>query len=213
MNRRFESHLFWGSHSPLSALTGAGLIIMASTRFAFALICAGALIWVYGLSALIFSGAKRIMPSKGRMVILLFLSAFLCGIFMLLVGLLDPLLILGTNLFLVLIPVCCLGSGLFQASESEYSRDVFSRALLEAVVMANIILALALIREPLGMGTLSFPGGVQGIVELFNSEEGHTFVLARILSASSGGLLLLGYVTALYRYLRERNGAIPEDNR
>ena len=135
MKGRLESHLFWGSHSPLSSLSGAGLIIMASSRFSFALICAGALIWVYGLSALIFSGARKIMPVRGKMIVLLFLSAFLCGIFMFLAGLLNPLLILGTGFFLVLIPPCCLGSGLFEASESVNSIDFFSRAVLEAVVL------------------------------------------------------------------------------
>ena len=213
MNQRFDSHFFWGSYSPLSVLAGAGLIIMASTRFAFALICACALIWVYGLSALIFSSARRIMPVRGRMVILLFLSAFLCGIFILLTGLLNPLLILGMSFFLILVPPFCLGSGLFEASETVYPGEVFSRALLEAIVMGNIILALALIREPLGMGTLSFPGGSQGIMELFESREGDAFVLVRLLSTSAGGLLLLGYVTALYRFFRERNGGISEGDR
>jgi len=212
MNRRFDSHLFWGSQSPLSALSGVALIILASTRFAFALICAGALIWVYGLSALIFSGARPIMPKRGRMVILLFLSSFLCGIFMFLVGLLNPLLILGMGFFLILVPPCCLGTGLFEASASEYPAGVFSRAVLEAIVMANVILALALIREPLGLGTLSFPGGAQGIIEVFNN-QGDGFVPARLLSATAGGLLLLGYAVALFRYFRERNGSVPEEER
>jgi len=213
MNQRFESHLIWGSHSPLSTLTGAGLVILASSRFSYALICAGAIVWVYGLSALIFSGARNIMPNRGRMVILLFLSAFLCGFFMLFAGLLNPLLLLGTGFFLVLIPPCFLGSGFFEASESEYPFEVFSRALFEAVVMAGLILALALVREPLGMGTLSVPGGVEGIVELFEAGGADAFVPARLLSVSAGGLLLLGYVTALFRYLRERNSSVPEGER
>jgi len=131
---------------------------------------------------------------------------------MFLVGLLNPLIILGMGFFLILVPPYCLSTGLFEASEPEYPGEVFSRALLEAIVMANVILALALIREPLGMGTLSFPGGVQGIVELFNSQE-DSFVPVRLLSASAGGLLLLGYVVALYRYFRERNGSVPEEQR
>ena len=213
MNRRFDSHLFWGSHSPLSAFAGAGLIIMASTRFAFALVGAGALVWVYGLSALVFSVARMIMPKRGRMVILLFLSAFFCGLFMLLVGLLNPLLILGTVFFLVLVPPCCLGSGFFEASESINPAEVFSRALLEAIVIAGLILAFALIREPLGMGTLSFPGGIRGIAELFEIREGDGFIPIRFLSASAGGLLLLGYGAALFRYFREQSGQMPGENR
>ena len=211
MNRRFNSHLFWGFHSPLSTLGSAALIIMASGRLAFAVICAGALVWVYGLTALIFSSADPIMPIRGRMAILLFLSAFLCGIFMLLVSLLNPLLSLEIGFFIALIPPICLGSGFFEASRQVKPMEVFSRALSEAVVIAGLVFAFALIREPLGMGTLSFPGGAQGIIELFELGEENTFVPIRILSASAGGLLLLGYGTALYRYARVQSGGAPRN--
>ena len=211
MNKRFESHLFWGSYSPLSLLGCAGLIILASTRFAFALICTGALIWVYGLSALIYSGARPILPVRGKMAVLLFLSSFLCGIFMFLAGLVNPLLIMGTGFFLILVPPCCLGSHFFEASESEYPVEVFSRALLEALVLGGIILALALIREPLGMGTLSFPGGAQGILDIFSSTDTDSFIPARLLSTSAGGLILLGYGTTAFRYFREQSGSNSRD--
>jgi len=218
MNRRFESGIFWGSHSPLSSLCGAGLAILASTKFAFALVSAGALIWVYTLTAIVFSCARGIMPSRGRMVILLFLSAFFCGSYMLLVGLINPLLILGTGLFLFLVPPYCLGSNFFENSDSIDPIDVFFRALLEAVTMGGIILALALIREPLGMGTLSLPGGINGIIDLFDIYKTENFVFVRIFSVSSGGFLLFGYGIALFRYFRDqygetpRKGDNPEDN-
>ena len=211
MSRRFSSHLFWGSHTPLAALTGAGLIIMASSRFSFALLCMAALLWVYGLTALVFSAARPIMPTRGKKYILLFLSAFFCGIFMLIVGFLSPLLILGTAFFLVLIPPCCLGSGFFEASESSSVGEIIPRALLEAAVLSGIILAFALIREPLGMGTLSFPGGIQGVVEVFDVRQDDSFVPIRFLSASAGGLVLLGYGTALFRYFRDRSGNTPNE--
>jgi len=211
MSRRFRSHLFWGSHTPLAALTGAGLIIMASGRFSFALLCAAALLWVYGLTALVFSAARTIMPTRGRKVILLFLSSFLCGIFMLIVSFLNPLLILGTGFFLVLVPPSCLGSGFFEASESLPLDEVIPRALLEAAVLSGIILALALIREPFGMGTLSFPGGIHGVVEVFDVRQEYNFTPVRFFSASAGGLVLLGYGTALFRYFRERGGNTPQN--
>ena len=211
MNRRLGSHLFWGSHSPLSALSGTGLIIMASSRFAFALVCSGALLWVYGLTALIYSGARQIMPLRGRMVILLFLSSFLAGLFAILTSLLNPLLILGTSFFLFLIPPWCLGSGFFESAESVDPFEAVSRALLEAITLSGIILALALIREPLGIGTISIPGSVQGITELFGGRYAEAFVPARILSVSAGGFLLLGYGTALYRYFREQNTGASEE--
>ena len=209
MNRRLDSHIFWGRYSPLSVLTGAGLIVMASGRFAHALVCAGALVWVYGLTTLVFCASKPIMPSRGKRVILLFLSSFLCGIFMLLTSLLNPLLILATAFFLILIPPFCLGTGFFEALGSEDIIEVVFRALLEAVTLAGLILAFALVREPLGIGTISIPGGIQGIRELYNGQEADNYIPVRIFSVSSGGLLLLGYGTALYRYFRELNGQNP----
>ena len=212
MRGRFESHLFWGSYSPLSLPTGAALIILASSRLAFALICAGALIWVYAFTALIFSAARKILPVRGKMIILLFLSAFTCGIFMLLISILNPLLVSGTGFLLILIPPCLLGSGLFEASERVDLEEVFSRAFLEALVLALVVVAFALIREPFGMGTLSFPGGAEGIVELFGRPDDDAFVPVRILSASAGGLILLGYGTALFRFFRGRSGGVSNDN-
>lgn len=212
MNRRFESPLFWGSHSPLSALTGSALVIMASGRFSFALICAVTLVWVFGLSALIFSCARKLMPSRGETAVLLFLSAFLCGFFMILVSLLNPLLVLGTSFMLVLVPSYCLGSGFFKSSKSADPADAASRALLEAITLSGIILAAALIREPLGMGTLSVPGGPGGITELIENGEAAGFFPIRILSVSAGGFLLLGYGTALYRYFREQNSNVPSNS-
>jgi len=203
MNSRIDSHVFWGLKSPFSALTGAGLIILASGRFAFAVVCACILVWVYVLTALAFHAARPIMPSNGRNVILLFLSSFLCGLFILLVSLLNPLLIMNTTFFLLLIPPFCLSTGFFETIESTDIFDTVFRALLEAVSLAGIILAFALIREPLGLGTLSVPSAAYGIRELFSREESDTIIPAQIISVSSGGLLLLGYGTALYRYIRE----------
>lgn len=213
MNRRFESHPFWGFHSPLSALAGLGLIIIASTMLASALLCAGTVIWVYALTALIFSGARGILPSRGAMVVPLFLSGFLCGVFMLLVSLLNPLLITGAGFLLILVPSFCVGSGYFEAADTVDPAEAVSRALLEAITLSGIIIALALIREPLGMGTLSLPGGAEGIVELFHSrEEGEIVVPLRLFSVSSGALLLLGYGIALYRYFKEQHGSASQNS-
>jgi hypothetical protein len=69
------------------------------------------------------------------------------------------------------------------------------------------------------MGTFSIPGGSQGTIELFYSYGVDHFAPVRVLSASSGGLLLLGYGTAVYRYLKKEYGgssqtaAVQEDER
>jgi hypothetical protein len=205
-NRR----IFWGSHAPLSSLAGAGLIIMASSRLAFAVICAGALIWVYGFTSLVYFSSQKIMPQKGKPVILLFLSALVCSIYMLCLFLINPLLIMGTCFFLFLVPPCCIGSGVFQRLESLAPGEAFSRALLESLVPGGLTVAMSLIREPLGLGSISFPGGAQGIVEISGGDyEG--FFPVRIFAASGGGLLILGYGVSLFRYFRGFHAGTEEN--
>jgi len=215
MKGRFSSHPFWGSHSPLSALSGAALIILASNRFSFALICSGALVWVFGLTVLVYSCAHSVLPSclpsRGRTVILLFLSSFFSGVFAVIISLLNPLLILGTVFFLVLVPPWCMSTGFFEAVESLDPFEAISRALVETVIFSGIIIALSLIREPLGMGTISIPGSSQGIMEIYEGQNTETFLPGRILSISAGGLLLLGYLIAIYRYFKDRSGNVSQE--
>jgi hypothetical protein len=201
MSQRIQSHVFWGSHSPFSTLIGGGLVILASTRLAFAIICAGALLWVYGLTALVYFSGQRLMPKKGKPVILLFLSSLICSIYILLIGFLNPLLIMGTGFFLILVPPCCIGAGLFERLKSMDLGEAVSRSLLEGVVLGGMIIAVALVREPLGLGSVSFPGGAQGLVEIFGG-EGESFFPIRVFSVSAGGFFILGYGVALFRYFR-----------
>jgi hypothetical protein len=201
MNQRESSHIFWGSHAPLSSLAGAGLIIMASSRLAFGIICAGALIWVYGFTSLIYFSSQKFMPQKGKLLILLFLSSLVCSVFVLLLSLVNPLMIMGTSFFLFLIPPCCIGSGIFKRLASLDIGEAFSRSLLESLVLGGLVIAMSLVREPLGLGSLSFPGGTQGMVEIFGG-EGEGLFPVRIFAASGGGLLILGYGVSLFRYFR-----------
>jgi Na+-transporting NADH:ubiquinone oxidoreductase subunit NqrD len=120
-------------------------------------------------------------------------------------------LLLGTAFFLVLVPPWCISTGFFEAAESSDPFEVISRSLLEAIVFSGIVIGFSLIREPLGMGTLSIPGSVQGIMELYEVRDTETFVPGRILSISAGGLLLLGYAIALYRYIRDQSGGVSEE--
>jgi hypothetical protein len=198
-----QSHIFWGSHAPLSTLCGGCLIILASSRLAFAIICVGALLWVYGITSLIYFSGQSIMPKKGKPVILLFLSGFVCSIFALLLGFINPLVIMGTGFFLILIPPCCIGSGIFERFQSMDLGAAVSQALLEGAVLGGLVIAMALIREPLGLGSISFPGGAQGLVEIFGEDGG--FFPIRIFSVSSGAFLILGYGVALFRYVRGFN--------
>jgi len=212
MSRRLRSHIFWGSHSPMYLLSAIALLIMASGRLSFALVSAAALIWVYGFTTLVFSGARSIMPKPGEMVVLVFLASFFSGMFAILIGTLNPVLFLSSAFFLLLIPPCCLGSGFFQAAKTSTLGEALPRALLEATVLGGIIIAFALIREPLGMGTFSIPGGPQGVNEVVNINSNLGFFPGRFLSVSAGGLILFGYGAAVFKYFKIRAGNVKEDS-
>jgi hypothetical protein len=48
-------------------------------------------------------------------------------------------------------------------------------------------------------------------MEIYEGQNTETFLPGRILSISAGGLLLLGYVIALYRYLKDRSGNFSQE--
>ena len=194
MNSSMRSHLFWGIHSPLVSLTGAALLIVASGRIAFALICTLALVWVSVFTLVIARlGGKR-FPRWGRNAVLLFLSSLGAGIFFILLWFFDPLLALGSAFFVFLCPVAFIASGL-PGRVLEYDMlEILSQALAEALILGLLILGMALIREPLGYGSVSLPG--LGIIRFIREEP------LRFLQASSGALVLLGYAIAFYRRFR-----------
>jgi hypothetical protein len=209
MNNSHQSHLFWGSFSPLVCLTGGGLLVMASGRLAYALVTAAALIWTYSLSALAFFPSRRFFPDRGKKLVLVFLSAFTGSIFLLLLSLVSPVLGLETFFLVSLTPLLCVDSGLFDRLDSQRPEEVVFRAFGEAAVLGGVIIAFSLIREPLGYFSLSLPGGAQGIVMIYSAER-ETFLPIHIIASSAGSLLLLGYGVSLYRYFRNRQVSSEE---
>ena len=212
MNNRLHSHFFWGRHAPLSAMTAVGLLLMASSRLAFAIFCAGALLWVFGLTALAFFSAQKFMPQKGKPIILLFLTSLISSMYLLLMDMLNPLLVAETWFFLVLIPPYCVGSGLFEQNEPQDPGELLPRVWLEAACLALIIIAISLIREPLGSGSLSFPGGTWGFAEfVVSGDDVEGFLPIRLLSVSAGGFLLLGFCVAIFRYFLSQKSVEEND--
>jgi hypothetical protein len=183
---------------------------MATGRLAYALVAAGALVWTYSLSALVFFPGRRFFPERGKNPVLVFLSAFIGSIYLLLLFFASPVLGMETFFFVSLTPLLCIGSGLFERIGSLDLAEAVSRAFGEAAVFGGLIIAFSLIREPLGCFSLSLPGGVHGIIKIFSSGE-ETFLPIHIIAGSAGALLLLGYGVGLYRCFRSRQ--VPaEDN-
>jgi hypothetical protein len=203
---RVAVRLFAGPHAPLSTLMSAGLMILATSRLAFAVSAAGALLWVYTLMALILGFAGPILPKKGLVVLQLFLTGFLGSLYILIVHCVNPYLGMETTFLLLLCPLSCVGSGLCRRIGGLARRDSILKAFLEALALGVMLLALALIREPLGFGSLTLPGGPQGLRILFGPDPGGSTAHfpARIIAGVSGGLLLLGYVLVLFRRFKRQ---------
>jgi hypothetical protein len=203
---RPKDHLFFGAYAPLSSLIGAGLLVIASSRTAFALVALGALLWVFGGTVIAFYFARPILPERGKRVILVCLSSVFGSLYLLILFLVSPFLAMETSLIIILVPVYMIALKLVDRVETLEPEDAIVRACSEALVMGALIFALAMIREPLGFGSLSLPGGARGIIEILNNENGR-FAPLRVLGSSAGALFLLGYVVALVR----RVGHLDED--
>ena len=202
MNKRLQSHFFWGPFAPLSVLSGVALIIIASGRLAYSIFCAGGVIWIFILTALVFYAAKPILPVKQKLIVLLFIASFICSIYLLLVSLLNPLLVLGSWFYIIMILPCCMGSNIFEGMDEVDVKVILQKVAQEAACLGGLIIGLSLIREPIGFGSLSLPGGVWGFFEIFSSTNEEVFFPVQILSVSAGGLIVFGFGIAVFRFFQ-----------
>ncbi|MDR2186256.1 MAG: hypothetical protein LBO80_11425 [Treponema sp.] len=202
MSQRYQSHAFLGSHAPLSTLACAGLLIMGSGRTAYALLIAGALVWVYALTVLVLTAAKPLLPVRGKGTLEIFTASFFGAFFLLLFSFFNPFLSMELTLLVLLAPVSCVASKVCSRTGNLDSGPAVGRALLEGLLLGLLILGLALIREPLGFGSLSVPGGPRGITLFFNYEG--LYFPVKTAAVSSGALILLGYAVVLFRRCRGR---------
>ncbi|MDR1215611.1 MAG: hypothetical protein LBK25_02910 [Treponema sp.] len=187
--------LFDSSFAPLSC---ASLLLIASGRLAFAMVAVVGLVWVYVLTALVLSSAKPILPETGKNIVAVFFMGLIAGIYLFLLWFVSPFLTVGSLCITLLIPCCFISSNTFKNIESTSVVNTVSYAVRDALMIGIPIIGLSLIREPLGFKSLSFPGGEQGIVELFGDSGENDFLPIRLLASSSGAFLLLGYITAVF---------------
>jgi hypothetical protein len=191
-----RDHPFWGVHSPLTSLAGSGLMVICSGRISTALIACAVLVWVYSVTVLAAKLGGGNFPQWGREAILLFLSAFIAGIFFILLWIFDPLLSLECAFFILLVPAVFTASALYARVGKYDTLEAVSQSLSEALLLGMLILALALIREPLGHASVSFP--VLGQIRFLDAAP------LKLFQSASGALILLGYGTAVYRSFRNQ---------
>ncbi|MCL2243143.1 MAG: hypothetical protein FWC03_01585 [Treponema sp.] len=207
-----RQHSFWGSLSPLGGLTGAGLLIMSTARLSWAVTVTGCLFWVYGLTAFTFALlsstlGKKIFPKSGQNYLFICLASFFGSIYLLLFWLICPFAAFETFIPLMLVPLFYAVSGVSEKiiSPPENPRpDVFdyvSEAVSQAAVLAALLIAFSILREPLAYCTLSFPGSSHGMVTIMYFTTGAFFPIG-IFAPSAGALLLLGFFICLYQYCK-----------
>ena len=193
--------LFWGKTFPLVSLSGGALLIISSDRLAHAIVVLLALVWSYSLVTLALFGAVRFFPAKGRTVLLAFLTSFVSGLFFLLLWMISPFSALQTFFIIPLIPMLCVSSEIFINFQTRSLKQSLQGSVIEALMYGLLPVIFALIREPIGFSSLSLPGGMQGIILMFSFDNQSLFPV-RLIASSSGALLLLGYITGLYRHYK-----------
>jgi hypothetical protein len=201
-----RQHPFWGSLSPLGGLSGAGILIIASARLAWAITISGGILWVYALTTLIFSFlssgiCRKFFPAEGRKMIFTCLASFLGCVYLLFLWLICPFAAFEVFLPLSLVPLFYASLGLTEETSHLDIADNVSQALTQAAVLSGVLIAFSIIREPLAYCSLSLPGTHLGIVKFISFKEGSFFPIG-ITAVSGGALLLLGYFTGLYQYCK-----------
>jgi len=205
-----RQHSFWGSLSPLGGLSGAGLLVMASARLSWAVMIAGSLFWVYGLTTFLFAFMcseinPKFFPEEGRAYVFTCIASFFGGVYILLLWLLCPLAAFEVFFLLLIVPLFCASSGVVEQIaysleniHSDVASDV-SDAVSQAAVLAGLIILFSIVREPLSYCSLSLPGTAGGMVTIMYFKSNSFFPIG-IFASSAGALLLLGYIICLYQY-------------
>ncbi|MDR2602408.1 MAG: hypothetical protein LBC53_08175 [Spirochaetaceae bacterium] len=190
--------------APFSLLSSSMILILASSRMAYALTCVLALLWTFTFTRGLCYALSKITPRFGADLIVVIISAFAANLFYTLWFIINPVLACECRLLIMFsAPVFCLG-GFIKEKENREISSLFTEVLRAALSIGILTVAAALIREPLGYGTLSLPYEKNGeIIELFNADAWETH-LPHIVSSASGGLLILGYAFSLLRIIKRR---------
>jgi len=204
MNDRLHADPLWGKYSPLTALTGVALIILGSSRFSFAVTVLGSLMWVYGLTIVTLKVLENLLPRIGRNGIAILLSSLYSYGYYYLFSLFSPIMALEVAFPLALVPITFIARGLYRQMDNLSLSQALGTSLYEALILGLLLMALALFREPFGFGVLTIPSP-QGTFEFFGSDLASHFSI-RLIVSTAGGLLILGYLVALFRVLRNFYG-------
>jgi hypothetical protein len=207
--------LFRFFNRPLITLSAAALLVVASSRLAFAIIAVINLVVVHTLTVLIVEPLKRarlfkqskqeiwLFPKKNQKLVYLFLANFVGCLFFFVYYCITPLLAMETIFITLFVPMFAYSEEVGEKYSSLPLPHAIKSCFFDSFYPGILTVAIALIREPLGYATLSLPGGNGGIIELFNKNGSFPFAI-EIISLSSGAFLLIGYIMVVFRILDRR---------
>jgi hypothetical protein len=207
--------LFRFFHRPLTMLSATALLIIASSRLAFAIIALINLVVVCLLTAMISESLKRVrlfkqsgyeirlFPKKNQNLVYLFLANFTGCVFFFVYYCISPLLAIETIFITLFVPIFAYLEKIGEKYSDLSLFRVAKSCFFESACLGFLVVIIALIREPLGYATLSLPGGTGGIIELFNNDNSFPFTI-EIISLSSGAFLFVGFIMVVFHVLDRR---------
>lgn len=200
MKERTGIPFFSDVSGPLPTLSGAILLIGATSRFSYALILCAAVLTVYLAVPAIVQFASSAIPAAHATFIRAVIASTVAGLFALGAGAFWPLLVRELGLYLMAVPLSLMASGLLDRTEAAGKLRALQLSAYEAVNLCVLAVAFSLVREPLGFGVLSVPAP-DGIAAVVGNEKNASAALV-VFSSAAGGFILFGYVLALFRRIR-----------
>jgi Na+-translocating ferredoxin:NAD+ oxidoreductase RnfE subunit len=202
----------WGSHSPLMSLTGISLIITASSRLSCSIIVFFLLEAIYTITLCIIHGGKSIIPAKYKTAITIMIVTFISSLFYFFIDLIHPVSALELYFIVFLIPLTFLSSHLEKTASNFSASEEIIFGAKQASILGGIIIAIALIREPLGYGTLSLPFSNKMMYLLPESIQEQAVL--QVFSAPLGGFLITACLIALVRFVtHQQDTSSVKENR
>lgn len=147
----------WGYISPLMSLTGIPLMVAASGRLSFSVVVCLLLPGIYAFTLSIIHLGKPIIPEKYRNIIIIMILTFISSFLYLIVKMIHPVFALELYFIIFLIPLTFLSSEIVQRTDKLSLSEGIVLGIKEALILGGLIIAVSLIREPLGYGTFSIP--------------------------------------------------------
>lgn len=196
-----DIHPFWGKKSPLAHVSYIPFLLCASVRLSVAIMSSAALMWTYVLSRVTILITARIIPATFKSIMHVFISSFWTLVFSVFIYLFSPVLFYEIQFPLAFTAIIFTFSSLGENVEIQSFSIAMKNAVVEALIVSFCILIFSLFREPFGFGALSLPTR-EGISEILTSNIAHDLAI-RSVAATSGGLILLGFIVGFYRIAKD----------